>query len=737
MFTALVALITALGTAAITGWWLTRRAERRNGASAPVIASSAIELAPALDARLERIVASAADGAFEIDLHTDALWISPQMAAMLSYPSDRSPKTATALSMLIHPDDRERVAAALRAHVVGGAPYDIDIRYRNHSGEWSWYRVRTSCERDANGAAIRLSGWLQDAAERQLQEEALAGAKQEAASAKQEAASANRAKSEFLANMSHEICTPMNGVIGMTELLLETALDPLQRDYAQTVRDSAATLLTVINDILDFSIIESGKVELDHLDLDLRDTLEDVARLLASQAHSKGLEVTVLVDPNLPDVVNGDAGRFRQILLHLGNNAVKFTARGEIGLELKVVTAEPDNTVILCEIRDTGIGIPSDRLDSLFQPFSQVDGSSTRRFGGTGLGLSIVKRLVEVMGGEVGVTSEPDLGSTFWFTARFGKAQRASLPRPATPASLHGQRVLVVDDNATNRKVLMGQLTLCSTAPVCVSSADEAMAIMRQAHTARRPFEAALVDHQMPGCDGARFGQMINADDELRATRLILLTSSGQRGDGSRFADLGFAGYLLKPVAQRDLTECLAIVLAARATAWHLQSQPMITRHELRSQRNRSKHHILLAEDNAVNQKVACRTLEKLGYRVDVACDGRAAVNGWTSGRYDLILMDCQMPVLDGYDATGEIRALEQKHGRVRMPIIALTAHTMQGAAERCLASGMDDYLAKPIDRAQLQACLERYLSHDNQGSSAIADSEVDEGAVAEQRMSS
>jgi CheY-like chemotaxis protein len=257
----------------------------------------------------------------------------------------------------------------------------------------------------------------------------------------------------------------------------------------------------------------------------------------------------------------------------------------------------------------------------------------------------------------------------------------------------------------------MGQLTLCGTEPVCASSADEAITLMHQAANALRPFEAALVDHQMPGCDGARFGQMINSDEQLRTTRLILLTSSGQRGDGNRFAELGFAGYLLKPVIQRDLTDCLSIVLAAKAEVWHMQSQPIITRHALRSHRGREKHHILLAEDNAVNQKVACRTLEKLGYRVDIASNGRAAVDGWQTGRYDLILMDCQMPVLDGYEATREIRSLEQQHPEGKhIPIVALTAHAMKGADQQCQDAGMDAYLSKPIDRAQLEACLEKFL---------------------------
>jgi two-component system sensor histidine kinase/response regulator len=407
----------------------------------------------------------------------------------------------------------------------------------------------------------------------------------------------------------------------------------------------------------------------------------------------------------------------RQIFLNLGGNAVKFTQKGEVSIECKVAHKDEKGVVVRCEVRDTGMGIPAARVDALFTAFTQVDASTTRRFGGTGLGLSIVKRLVELMGGEVGVSSVEGAGSTFWFTARFGMAHETAKPRPAPPMALRGQRIIVVDDNMTNRKVLMGQLSLCGMDAVCASSADEALSLMRHAAAAGRAFEVALLDHQMPGCDGATLGTTIHTEEALRGARLILLTSSGQRGDARLFSDLGFAAYLLKPVTHRDLTDCLTMVLGTQAEGWRMSTQPIVTRHALRSQRVRETHHVLLAEDNPVNQKVACRILEKLGYRVDVAADGQAAFDAWQSGRYDLILMDCQMPVMDGYETTRKIRV--QESGTRHIPIIALTAHAMKGADNECRAAGMDDYLSKPIDRGLLQEALCRWLNDSDEASEA------------------
>jgi two-component system sensor histidine kinase/response regulator len=445
--------------------------------------------------------------------------------------------------------------------------------------------------------------------------------------------------------------------------------------------------------------------------------VDDVARLLAIQSHAKGLELITNVDPLIPDRLIGDPGRLRQVLLNLGSNAIKFTRDGEVSIDVRLVSTDALGTIIRCEVRDTGIGIPAGRVESLFQPFSQIDTSTTRHYGGTGLGLSIVRRLVALMDGDSGADSTEGVGSMFWFTARFGISTRKLESRRFNYETLKHGHVLVVDDNATNRKVLSQQLMQLGMSSVCVENADAAMQALKDSTNGGRPFDLAVLDYMMPGCDGFELGRRIADDERFKATRLVLLTSAlGIRG-AEDFAKLGFAAYLLKPVSQRDLRECLGCVMSLDGAKWHERTQPIVVAERIRELLEHQR--ILLAEDNLVNQKVACQTLEKIGYKVDVVSNGAEAVAAWETGRYHIILMDCQMPVMDGYHATREIRRRER--GSTHIPIIALTADAMHGAEQQCREAGMDDYLTKPLDRTRLSETIVRHLASATPGASAVA----------------
>jgi two-component system sensor histidine kinase/response regulator len=661
---------------------------------------------------LSAFMASTPDHVYFKDLDSRFVWVSESLAKSLGRRID---EVVGKTDRDFFDEARARSYRDSELHIVrtGEPVIDRVVRHVWPDGQVTWSLNVALPIRNERGEIVGVWGTNKDVTQSKLTEEALANRTQELQNvnaqlglATEAALAASQAKSAFLANMSHEIRTPMNGVIGMTELLLETPLNVLQRDYAQTIRSSARALLHVINDILDFSKVEAGKLELEEVEFNLRDVVEDVSRLISIQADVKNLEIIVHVDPALPECVVGDEGRLRQILFNLSGNAVKFTHRGEIAIEVTLTELEGHGVRARFAVRDTGIGIPADRLDALFAPFTQVDVSTTRRFGGTGLGLSIVRRLANLMGGEAGVESREGSGSTFWFTVQF-RASAAAQPAAQTPSVLEGQRVLIVDDNATQLKVLAGELKRWDIECVCVSSADEALTVMRGA---RRPFEVALLDHQMPGCNGAELGKRINADPKLKSTRLVLLTSSGQNSDRQQFAELGFAGYLVKPVTRNDLIDTLSMVMAGSAEAWHTQTQPIITRSYLRERRGLDKRRILVAEDDVVNRKVAAGLLELMGYQVNVVDDGRQAVDAWRTERYDLILMDCQMPELDGFAATREIRQLEGGTQK-RIPIVALTANAMPGAEALCRAAGMDAYLSKPFDRELLEVCLDGFLA--------------------------
>lgn len=668
---------------------LNRRLTHLNRGLDRMVAKRTAELR-ASEERFVLAVRGSTDGLWDWNVVTDDVYYSPRFKELLGYADHEFANVFASFESRLHPEDRQRTLALLQAHLEKRGDYDVECRLQTRSQGYRWFRARGQAVWNASGQATRMAGSMTDITARK--------------SAQQAAEAANRAKSEFLANMSHEIRTPLNAVIGISELVLDTNLDDRQHELMTMVLESGELLLGIINEILDFSKIEAGKVELEQTEFTLRELLGDTMKSLAFRAARKHLELAYHVQPDVPEYLLGDAARLRQVVLNLVGNAVKFTDAGEVVVRVVSRPSSDGQVELQCDVSDTGIGISADKQGTIFEAFTQADGSTTRRFGGTGLGLSICVRLLELMGGRIWVESEVGRGSTFHFTARFGIGSAASQATATIAAdSLRQVPVLIVDDNATNRMILEETVRHWDMDTLLAASGSEALERFDQRQRSARPIRLLLTDVHMPEVDGYTLCEEIRRRPGGAELAMIVLTSGDRRGDTERAQRLGLAAQLIKPVKSSELRQVIGTALAAappggRPANGHRRAT-RVTVQPTRPLR------VLLAEDSLLNQKLAVGLLTKWGHTVTVANNGLEAVSAAAQQPFDLVLMDIMMPEMNGFEATEAIRRQERERGE-RVPIVALTAHALKGDRERCLAAGMDAYVSKPIRQDELYEAI-------------------------------